>query len=74
MTEGATVPVSAGEKRSAREWHLVRRPRAQASPEDFALVETGVPAPGIGQVVVRNTYLSVDPYMRGRMDDRPSYI
>ncbi|GAA0957866.1 NADP-dependent oxidoreductase [Virgisporangium aurantiacum] len=57
----------------AREWHLVRRPRAHASPEDFALIETDVPEPGPGQVVVRNTHLSVDPYMRGRMDDRPSY-
>jgi NADPH-dependent curcumin reductase CurA len=58
----------------AREWHLVRRPRAHASPDDFALVERDVPTPGRDQVVVRNTYLSVDPYMRGRMDDRPSYI
>ncbi|GIJ12083.1 NADP-dependent oxidoreductase [Micromonospora andamanensis] len=58
----------------AREWHLVRRPRTNASPDDFALIETDVPEPGPGQVVVRNTHLSVDPYMRGRMDDRPSYI
>lgn len=58
----------------AREWHLVRRPRAHASPEDFALIEADVPEPGPGQVVVRNTHLSVDPYMRGRMDDRPSYV
>lgn len=58
----------------SRQWHLVRRPGAHASPQDFALVETGPPAAGPGQVVVRNTHLSVDPYMRGRMDDRPSYI
>lgn len=59
---------------SAREWHLVRRPEGQASVDDFALVEVAVPEPEPGQVVVRNTHLSVDPYMRGRMDDRPSYI
>jgi NADPH-dependent curcumin reductase CurA len=76
MTDEATMPVGVGGGvgRTAREWHLVRRPRAQASPEDFALVVTTLPDPGPGQVVVRNTYLSVDPYMRGRMDDRPSYL
>ncbi|MEW9552530.1 NADP-dependent oxidoreductase [Nonomuraea sp. NPDC050783] len=58
----------------AREWHLVRRPSAQASVDDLALVEARIPELGPGQVLVRNTHLSVDPYMRGRMDDRPSYI
>ena len=58
----------------AREWHLVRRPQGRASADDFALVEAELPEPAPGQVVVRNTHLSIDPYMRGRMDDRPSYI
>lgn len=58
----------------AREWHLVRRPLAHASIEDLALVETEIPDLEPGQVLVRNTHLSVDPYMRGRMEDRPSYI
>ncbi len=58
----------------AREWQLARRPGAQASTEDFALVESRIPPLLPGQVLVRNTYLSVDPYMRGRMDDRPSYL
>jgi NADPH-dependent curcumin reductase CurA len=58
----------------AREWQLVRRPLAQASVEDFALVETEIPELAPEQVLVRNTHLSVDPYMRGRMDDRASYI
>ncbi|MEU6714994.1 NADP-dependent oxidoreductase [Nonomuraea sp. NPDC046802] len=57
-----------------REWHLTRRPPAQASVDDFALVEAQIPELLPGQVLVRNTHLSVDPYMRGRMDDRPSYI
>lgn len=59
---------------TARQWQLARRPQGTATAEDFALVEVTVPRPGPGQVVVRNTRLSVDPYMRGRMDDKPSYI
>jgi hypothetical protein len=57
----------------SREWHLVRRPQGWPLPDDFALVETDVPDPGPGQVLVRNLYLSVDPYMRGRMNDAKSY-
>ncbi|TYK49481.1 NADP-dependent oxidoreductase [Actinomadura decatromicini] len=61
-------------RRQAREWHLVRRPEGRLSADDLALVEAPVPDLEPGQVLVRNTHLSVDPYMRGRMDDRPSYI
>ncbi|CAL9485533.1 Putative NADP-dependent oxidoreductase YfmJ [Nocardiopsis dassonvillei] len=57
-----------------REIHLAARPAAEPGPEHFALVETELPAPAEGQVLVRNTWMSVDPYMRGRMDDAPSYI
>ncbi|GHD98401.1 NADP-dependent oxidoreductase [Streptomyces alanosinicus] len=56
-----------------REWHLLSRPVGWPKPEDFALVETPVPTPGEGQVLVRNKYLSVDPYMRGRMSAAKSY-
>ena len=70
--EGSLMTVTS--ERRTREWHLVRRPQGQASAEDFALIETEVPRLESGQVLVRNTHLSVDPYMRGRMDDRPSYI
>ncbi|MFI6353449.1 NADP-dependent oxidoreductase [Streptomyces sp. NPDC050743] len=56
-----------------REWHLISRPVGWPKPEDFALVETPVPTPGEGQVLVRNKYLSVDPYMRGRMSAAKSY-
>ncbi|MFF4140187.1 NADP-dependent oxidoreductase [Streptomyces sp. NPDC001698] len=56
-----------------REWHLLSRPVGWPKPEDFALVETEVPQPGEGQVLVRNEYLSVDPYMRGRMSAAKSY-
>src|ERR1700693_6093703 len=40
---------------------------------DFRLEETAIPTPGAGQVLLRVQYLSLDPYMRGRMDDRKSY-
>lgn len=59
---------------TGREWHLTARPQGWPTPEDFALREAPVRAPGPGQVLVRNLHLSVDPYMRGRMDDRKSYV
>ncbi|KAF0647077.1 MULTISPECIES: NADP-dependent oxidoreductase [Streptomyces] len=59
---------------SGREWHLVSRPNGWPVPEDFALREAPVPAPGEGRVLVRNLHFSVDPYMRGRMNDVKSYV
>ncbi|MFI5803258.1 NADP-dependent oxidoreductase [Streptomyces sp. NPDC051561] len=55
-------------------WHLVRRPNGWPVPEDFALVEFPVSAPAEGRILVRNLHLSVDPYMRGRMNDVKSYV
>src|SRR4051794_34003300 len=57
-----------------REVHLVSRPHGWPKPEDFALVETELPLPGDGEVLVRNLFMSVDPYMRGRMNDVRSYV
>ncbi|MFW5419905.1 NADP-dependent oxidoreductase [Nocardiopsis sp. CNT-189] len=57
----------------SREVHLAARPSGEPVPADFALVETEVPDPGPGQVLVRNDWFSVDPYMRGRMNDVRSY-
>jgi NADPH-dependent curcumin reductase CurA len=58
-----------------REIRLASRPAAgEPSPSHFELVLAEVPSPGDGQLLVRNTWMSVDPYMRGRMDDVPSYI
>ena len=57
----------------AREVHLVSRPQGWPVPENFALVDVDLPDPGPGEVLVRNTFMSVDPYMRGRMNDVPSY-
>jgi NADPH-dependent curcumin reductase CurA len=59
--------------RKGREFHLASRPRGWPTAEDFTLAEMEIGEPGPGQVVVRNTYLSVDPYMRGRMSDAKSY-
>ena len=59
---------------TSREWHLIRRPHGEPVDEDFALVDVELPEPDHGQVVVRNTFLSVDPYMRGRMNDVKSYV
>lgn len=52
---------------------LARRPEGWPSEFDFRLVDAEVAAPADGQVVVRNRYLSLDPYMRMRMNDTPSY-
>ncbi|MGF1431389.1 NADP-dependent oxidoreductase [Kitasatospora sp. LaBMicrA B282] len=59
---------------TAREWHLKARPNGWPVPSDVALVEAPVRAPEPGEVLVRNAYLSVDPYMRGRMNDAKSYV
>ena len=52
---------------------LVSRPSGEPSAANFRLVEAPVPDLGDGQVLVRNHYLSLDPYMRGRMNDAKSY-
>lgn len=52
---------------------LDNRPQGEASEGNFRLVQSEVPALGDGQVLVRHHYLSLDPYMRGRMNDSKSY-
>jgi NADPH-dependent curcumin reductase CurA len=52
---------------------LRRRPVGRPGPEDFEIVTAPVPEAGSGQVLRRTLYLSLDPYMRGRMSDAPSY-
>lgn len=52
---------------------LRRRPVGAPSVEDFALVEAPIPAPAEGEVLCRTIYLSLDPYMRGRMNPGRSY-
>ncbi|MBB3036475.1 NADP-dependent oxidoreductase [Hoyosella altamirensis] len=59
---------------TSREVHLVSRPSGEPAPENFTLVTSEVRSPSDGQVLVRNNWLSVDPYMRGRMNDVKSYV
>jgi NADPH-dependent curcumin reductase CurA len=59
---------------TSREIHLASRPAGWPTPENFRTVETELPDPGPGEVLVRNTFISVDPYMRGRMNDVKSYV
>ncbi|MEO8527015.1 MAG: NADP-dependent oxidoreductase [Caldimonas sp.] len=58
---------------SNKQVHLVSRPDGEARADNFKLVETPVGEPRDGQVLVRNHFLSLDPYMRGRMNDAKSY-
>src|SRR2546425_10338270 len=57
----------------ARQIVLAARPQGKPQLTDFRLEETAIPTPSAGQVLLRVQYLSLDPYMRGRMDDRKSY-
>nr|WP_233521968.1 NADP-dependent oxidoreductase [Streptomyces triticagri] len=59
---------------TSRAWHLVARPHGWPKPADFALRETPVTEPAEGSILVRNQHFSVDPYMRGRMNDVKSYV
>lgn len=52
---------------------LARRPQGAPVPEDFRLETGPVPEPGPGEALVRTVWLSLDPYMRGRMSDARSY-
>jgi NADPH-dependent curcumin reductase CurA len=58
----------------SREVQLAARPHGLPTESDFRLVDTEVADPGPGQLLVRNLVMSVDPYMRGRMNDVPSYV
>ena len=52
---------------------LAARPVGEPKPSDFRLEDYPIAAPGEGQVLLRTIWLSLDPYMRGRMSDAPSY-
>jgi NADPH-dependent curcumin reductase CurA len=53
---------------------LVSRPAGRPSSQDFCLVHEGLPSLGDGEFLVRNHFASLDPAMRGWMDDLPSYL
>jgi NADPH-dependent curcumin reductase CurA len=56
-----------------RAWTLASRPSGEPTADDFKLVESPIPEPKHGEVLLRTLYLSLDPYMRGRMRGGPSY-
>jgi hypothetical protein len=55
-------------------WTLASRPAGAVTPDNFKLVESQAGAPREGEVLVKNLWLSLDPYMRGRMSDAKSYV
>ena len=66
-TETLTLPAT------TREIQLASRPHGRPVPANFRLAESALPELQDGQVLVRNLFISVDPYMRGRMNDVKSY-
>lgn len=58
----------------ATEIRLASRPKGWPTDETFEFADVELPSPGAGEVLVRNTFMSVDPYMRGRMNDVKSYV
>ena len=59
---------------TSKQWVLASRPEGAPTNENFRLETAELPQLSDGQVLVENTYASVDPYMRGRMNDVKSYI
>lgn len=57
-----------------KEIRLAARPHGWPTDDTFEIAEVPTPTPGPGQVLVRNAFMSVDPYMRGRMNDTKSYV
>ncbi|SDO83498.1 NADP-dependent oxidoreductase [Lentzea jiangxiensis] len=59
---------------TALEVRLAARPTGWPTEDTFEIAEVGIPTPGEGEILVRNVFMSVDPYMRGRMNDVKSYV
>lgn len=57
----------------SREVHLVRRPHKMPALDNFAVATVNIAPPGTGEVLARNSWMSVDPYMRNRMNAGPGY-
>src|SRR6185312_17417915 len=53
---------------------LASRPHGAVTEQNFRIVDARMPQPADGEVLVRNEWLSLDPYMRGRMSDAKSYV
>jgi len=61
-------------RKSNRQWILKKRPTGEIGPGDLELVETPVPEPGEGEILIRNVYLSLDPTNRIWMSDQDQYL
>jgi len=57
----------------SRQVLLASRPTGAPTSDNFRLVDVELPEPGPGEILVRNIYMSVDPYMRGRMNEKQTY-
>src|SRR3981081_1363620 len=71
MTSGESEETTMSQ--SAKRVVLVSRPVGEPKASDFRVEDYALPEPGEGQVLLRTIWLSLDPYMRGRMSDGPSY-
>src|SRR5215475_3898028 len=58
---------------TSREWRLKSRPVGAPTHQNFEMASVSVAAPAAGQVQVRNSWMTVDPYMRGRMNEVRNY-
>ena len=56
-----------------KKWVLKKRPEGYPSIDDFDIVNSPIPDPKHGEVLIKTLYLSLDPYMRGRLRDAKSY-
>ena len=72
-TRGVNSALEKGPSVRNRQIVLARRPKGKVEESNFLLIEDEVASPGEGQVLTRVRWLSLDPYMRGRMDEGPSY-
>ena len=71
--QGGMTKTKTQSETSNRQILLASRPIGAPTEENFRLEPSSVPVPGAGQLLLRTLYLSLDPYMRGRMSDAPSY-
>ncbi|MFJ2031843.1 NADP-dependent oxidoreductase [Streptosporangium sp. NPDC087985] len=74
MSDATSNHSGSARRTASREIRLASRPSGWPTEENFEPAEVELPAPGEGQVLVRNLYMSVDPYMRGRMNEGRSYV
>ncbi len=67
------IPQTNQTNQTNRQLILAQRPKGAPTADTLKLVESPIPSPGEGELLLRTVYLSLDPYMRGRMSDAPSY-